>query len=1116
MAGRGGKKGDPMKRAREIIFHNYPDGYEAFADMDTDHDGKISLQDFVGKVKELEWGDDISSDDLDIVYNACKVDQDGLVSLKDFLALLSAQSTSMVKFSGRPFEEVWLDPIFSCSPFFSQVLMECKDEHGQQKFVSVPASVTWPELLQKLKKKYSRPVTFMYEADGKPYTVKSERDLKQCWDSVEEAFTKMNAGSGISAHLEAFIIDLDPSTFNTSTKVAPSSQKSASAARRSVLPPKRVSMKGDDMEEGERTKDATSRRMALMQDFESKHQWIDEMMKKIGGVEQEPVGLRDKWDRLLKACKKLDTKREGTVSHDTFRKALLTVEPNLTKQQIQWFINDADHSDNGRIPYERYCSQKIQGNAISQQNDMQELAVQDMEQKISEALKHRYKSLSTSFRKMDVDGDGFIVKSDLKHVIEDKLDIKIPNRMFEEVFKRIDSKGDGSIDYQEFIEHFHSTAEIKVDIDGTCDSMSVYDICKLLLNIYGSTVEAFRELNIGGNGRITRDELFEGLRRVGARMSLRRIDQIISEITNEQGKFINYKHFLKAMSTVKISDTRVVGQDESLKEEAMIRDAIRESFTDAKQAFHSFDKDKDGRLSQKEFFDGLDRIFQQEPLNNLMKNRLFKRTDLDGDGYLAYHEFLTRFGVKPVLRLTQGFERKVSEALRKHYSDSLHKAFVDMDEDKDGILRKEEFKHGTQKYLRMQDVRDEDIESLFQTAENRELILDFHEFVVRFGIDYKSEGRWVFTTDTKGREQHTVPERVKLFRRNMPPSKWYGRGGVMNILSNFCQRGTLRRKLVLLAERCQGLDSQGSGLIPVESFASAVTSVEPKFSQNIVQSLLQYAETKGMSVGSSMYYLKLIKHMEDENVFLEFMDVKTFGMALRSGLNMSSLTADEILLLSGKTESNSWWDRHVQAVNLHLFWKDFLMKDCKLELSLFRVLLSKNHWQEFKTAFESFDISSKTQTLISRTDFLLALDRLVADGVIDKTEKQDIWNITLRDDQFIKEGPSIGYIDFFHGFLNYYIPDEIELYQLIFPCWEECATKFEKLSHHTLPFRKFHDLTRQFHLEKPLSYQQVEYLIDVLDFNGDSRVSLHAPAERLTSPSRCLWMSSRCGLRGRR
>ena len=38
-------------------------------------------------------------------------------------------------------------------------------------------------LLQKLRHKYGRPVSFMYEADSFTYTVKDERDLKQCWDT---------------------------------------------------------------------------------------------------------------------------------------------------------------------------------------------------------------------------------------------------------------------------------------------------------------------------------------------------------------------------------------------------------------------------------------------------------------------------------------------------------------------------------------------------------------------------------------------------------------------------------------------------------------------------------------------------------------------------------------------------------------------------------------------------------------------------------------------------------------------------------------------------------------------------------------------------------------------
>lgn len=54
---------------------------------------------------------------------------------------------------------------------FDEVLMECKDDRGILKFVAVPAEMTWSDLLLKLRGKYGRPVSFMYESDGHPYTV---------------------------------------------------------------------------------------------------------------------------------------------------------------------------------------------------------------------------------------------------------------------------------------------------------------------------------------------------------------------------------------------------------------------------------------------------------------------------------------------------------------------------------------------------------------------------------------------------------------------------------------------------------------------------------------------------------------------------------------------------------------------------------------------------------------------------------------------------------------------------------------------------------------------------------------------------------------------------------
>ena len=118
----------------------------------------------------------------------------------------------------------------------SQVLMECKDAEGVQKFVAVPANISWTDLLLKLKNKYGRSVIFMYEADGHTYTVKDKGDLKQCWDSVEEAFLKTNPVTP-SGHLVAFIINLDPSKLSATGRTG-----GFRTGGKSHLAPKRVNL----------------------------------------------------------------------------------------------------------------------------------------------------------------------------------------------------------------------------------------------------------------------------------------------------------------------------------------------------------------------------------------------------------------------------------------------------------------------------------------------------------------------------------------------------------------------------------------------------------------------------------------------------------------------------------------------------------------------------------------------------------------------------------------------------------------------------------------------------------------------------------------------------------
>ena len=101
-------------RVKEVLERGFADFYDAFADMDADRDGKVSLHDFQTAVKMLEGGDDLTSDQIDSAFNRCGVDADGLIVYKDFHAAFMGKAARTATDAGgitstiipRAFEEV--------------------------------------------------------------------------------------------------------------------------------------------------------------------------------------------------------------------------------------------------------------------------------------------------------------------------------------------------------------------------------------------------------------------------------------------------------------------------------------------------------------------------------------------------------------------------------------------------------------------------------------------------------------------------------------------------------------------------------------------------------------------------------------------------------------------------------------------------------------------------------------------------------------------------------------------------------------------------------------------------------------------------------------------------
>jgi hypothetical protein len=214
-------------RVKEILEDNFDDVYDAFTELDGGGNGRLSKNELKDGVRGLGATEamipEMAISDL---FDAIDVDNVAYITLRDFLIAFApqdlkgkkggsaggmfgkgtAQATQGGGLGHKPAE----DREAHVKRDFQEVLIECKDESGVQKFVAVPAIVSFNELLQRLKAKYGRHVTIAYEGEGgAQYTVKNAKDLRRCFDIVEAAYLRAGVASK-SAQLECLVVDFDP------------------------------------------------------------------------------------------------------------------------------------------------------------------------------------------------------------------------------------------------------------------------------------------------------------------------------------------------------------------------------------------------------------------------------------------------------------------------------------------------------------------------------------------------------------------------------------------------------------------------------------------------------------------------------------------------------------------------------------------------------------------------------------------------------------------------------------------------------------------------------------------------------------------------------------------
>jgi calcium-dependent protein kinase len=166
----------------------------------------------------------------------------------------------------------------------------------------------------------------------------------------------------------------------------------------------------------------------------------------------------------------------------------------------------------------------------------------------------------------------------------------------------------------ENLKNYHSTSVIQETalaylVHNFPQTHDVINACKL-----------FNLIDSNGDGKITQNELYEGLNKVLKTDTLKNdVAIIFKNIDMDDNKYIEYEEFVRG----------AVNKEKFLSEEIL------------RFAFRYFDKDGSGEIT----FDEIEAVFKQSITDkskvheNLKK--IFAEVDLNGDGIITFEEFAT-------------------------------------------------------------------------------------------------------------------------------------------------------------------------------------------------------------------------------------------------------------------------------------------------------------------------------------------------------------------------------------------------------------------------------------------------------------------------------------------
>lgn len=259
-------------------------------------------------------------------------------------------------------------------------------------------------------------------------------------------------------------------------------------------------------------------------------------------------------------------------------------------------------------------------------------------QKIVDLLKMRLISAETAFGIFDKNKDGCISREEFRSAMNN-MGIKLTGVELDTVMRAIDTDQDGGIKYKEFIKKLQIYGAQCVTEEQQILNTVYESIKKLGYSLY----EVFQIFDRDNDGQINRQDLMDSFSNFGLGLSASQIEKILKLIDSNRDGSIEFSEFNRVFERELDLKTEKKSLKLNWKDELFnkINNAIKTYGLDLSEAFASFDKNHDGRISKSELVD----VFREMNVN-LTKDQideLWNSMNSDRDGFISYVEFISQF-----------------------------------------------------------------------------------------------------------------------------------------------------------------------------------------------------------------------------------------------------------------------------------------------------------------------------------------------------------------------------------------------------------------------------------------------------------------------------------------